>query len=211
MSPDQTGANNNVALHLHTSNKIPRYLAGKSSPPSCLRSSVRVFSQLPPPPPPPPRHTTLSFSRFATGLISSFVILSPPPVIAMSRDLSVCTISHFTLSCRSIATAFLSILSLSLSLQLSGSELPHLCIFFFYFQNIAHTRVSVWQLISISFLLITIERAGSLFFFCSFFLLNYSNLLEFSRPQIRIRRPFLVGNYICIRSPRGEDRELISF
>lgn len=55
------------------------------------------------------------------------------------------------------------------------------------------------------------RESGFSFLFFSFFLLNYSNLLEFSRPQIRIRRPFPVGNYICIRSPRGEDRELISF
>lgn len=140
MSPDQTGANNNVALHLHTSNKIPRYLAGKSSPPSCLRSSVRVFSQ---PPPPPPRHTTLSFSRFATGLISSFVILSPPPVIAMSRDLSVCTISHFTLSCRSIATAFLSILSLSLSPAFRIRAPPSVHLFFLFSKYRTHVSKRV--------------------------------------------------------------------
>lgn len=33
--------------------------------------------------------------------------------------------------------------SLSLSLQLSGSELPHLCIFFFYFQNRTHASKRV--------------------------------------------------------------------
>lgn len=137
---------------------------------------------------------TLSFSRFATGLISSFVILSPPPRNCnVARSVCLHNFLHF----RVARLPSYPIPSLSLFPDPSSPIYVYLFLFIF---NVS----SVWQAAYSDFVS-SRSRESSCHFSFPFF---FSNLLELSSPNPSSP---LVGNYICIRSPRGEDRDLTSF
>lgn len=87
----------------------------------------------------------------------------------------------------------------SLSLFPDPSSPIYVYLFLFIF-NVS----SVWQAAYSDFVS-SRSRESSCHFSFSFF---FSNLLELSSPNPSSP---LVGNYICIRSPRGEDRDLTSF
>ena len=123
-------------------------------------------------------------------------LVPPPRNCNVARSVCLHNFLHF----RVARLPSYPIPSLSLSLFSRIRTPPSMCIFFFSFST---CQACGRQLIPISFHHDR-ERAVATFLFLFFF----SNLLELSSPNPSSP---LVGNYICIRSPRGEDRDLTSF